>query len=68
MQMFGVGSGLAILIDAIAVRGFLVPAAMRLLGRSAWYAPPVLRRLHARFGLSEGGTEAAPVTVMAESS
>ncbi|GAA2118253.1 MMPL family transporter [Actinomadura napierensis] len=68
MQMFGVGSGLAILVDAIAVRGFLVPAAMRLLGRSAWYAPPVLRRFHARFGLSEGGPEAAPAAVMAESS
>ncbi|WP_434587348.1 MMPL family transporter [Streptomyces sp. A5-4] len=55
MQMFGLGSGLAILIDAIAVRGVLVPAAMRLLGRSAWYAPGFLRKLHARFGLSEGG-------------
>ena len=30
--MFGLGSGLAILIDAVAVRGVLVPAAMRLLG------------------------------------
>ncbi|MFD5344218.1 MMPL family transporter [Streptomyces anulatus] len=54
MQMFGLGSGLAILIDAIAVRGVLVPAAMRLLGRSAWYAPGPLRRFHDRFGLSEG--------------
>ncbi|MFI1379539.1 MMPL family transporter [Embleya sp. NPDC020886] len=61
MQLFGLGSGLAILIDAIAVRGILVPAAMRLLGRSAWYAPAPLRRFHARFGLSEGGpTPAAP--------
>ncbi|MEW1873179.1 MMPL family transporter [Streptomyces caelestis] len=60
MQMFGLGSGLAILIDAIAVRGVLVPAAMRLLGRSAWYAPPSLRRLHDRFGLSEGGPGAIP--------
>lgn len=60
MQMFGLGSGLAILIDAIAVRGVLVPAAMRLLGRSAWYAPGPLRRFHDRFGLSEGGPEAAP--------
>ncbi|MEU6955101.1 MMPL family transporter [Streptomyces sp. NPDC045714] len=59
MQMFGLGSGLAILIDAIAVRGVLVPAAMRLLGRSAWYAPGPLRRFHDRFGLSEG----APGTV-----
>ncbi|MFJ2559169.1 MULTISPECIES: MMPL family transporter [unclassified Streptomyces] len=57
MQMFGLGSGLAILIDALAVRGVLVPAAMRLLGRSAWYAPGFLRRFHDRFGLSEGGPE-----------
>ncbi|MEU5891551.1 MMPL family transporter [Streptomyces sp. NPDC047461] len=55
MQMFGLGSGLAILIDALAVRGVLVPAAMRLLGRSAWYAPGFLRRFHGRYGLSEGG-------------
>ncbi|MER5728415.1 MMPL family transporter [Streptomyces sp. NPDC002138] len=59
MQMFGLGSGLAILIDAIAVRGVLVPAAMRMLGRSAWYAPDFLRRLHNRYGLSEGGPEPA---------
>ncbi|MFD8221734.1 MMPL family transporter [Streptomyces sp. NPDC059697] len=57
MQMFGLGSGLAVLIDALAVRGVLVPAAMRLLGHSAWYAPGFLRKLHDRFGLSEGGPE-----------
>jgi RND superfamily putative drug exporter len=55
IQMFGLGSGLAILIDALAVRGVLVPAAMRLLGNTAWYAPGFLRRFHARYGLSEGG-------------
>ncbi|MFF2942653.1 MMPL family transporter [Streptomyces niveus] len=60
MQMFGLGSGLAILIDAVAVRGVLVPAAMRLLGRSAWYAPPPLRKFHGRYGLSEGGPAPAP--------
>ncbi|MFS8198381.1 MMPL family transporter [Streptomyces sp. CWNU-52B] len=62
MQMFGLGSGLAILIDAVAVRGVLVPAAMRLLGRVAWYAPPLLRRFHDRYGLSESGPQpvAAP--------
>ncbi|GGL79578.1 membrane protein [Streptomyces anthocyanicus] len=60
MQMFGLGSGLAILIDAIAVRGVLVPAAMRLLGGSAWYAPPFLKKLHGRIGLSEGGPEPEP--------
>ncbi|AXK32593.1 MMPL family transporter [Streptomyces armeniacus] len=55
LQMFGLGSGLAILIDAVAVRGVLVPAAMRLLGRHAWYAPKALRRLHRKVGLDEGG-------------
>ncbi|MGA5121929.1 MMPL family transporter [Streptomyces pseudogriseolus] len=60
MQMFGLGSGLAILIDAVAVRGVLVPAAMRLLGGSAWYAPTFLRRFHGRYGLSEGGPAPAP--------
>ncbi|KAB8167145.1 MMPL family transporter [Streptomyces sp. 3MP-14] len=59
MQMFGIGTGLAILVDAVAIRGVLVPAAMRLLGRHAWYAPRALRGLHGRFGLREGGPEAA---------
>ncbi len=54
IQMFGLGSGLAILIDAVAVRGVLVPAAMRLLGRWAWYAPKPLRAAHRRLGLTEG--------------
>ncbi|MFW6690762.1 MMPL family transporter [Streptomyces sp. MAR4 CNX-425] len=59
LQMFGLGSGLAILIDAVAVRGVLVPAAMRLLGERAWYAPRPLRRVHRRVGLSEAGPGAA---------
>ncbi|MGW7364182.1 MMPL family transporter [Streptomyces sp. NPDC054841] len=57
LQMFGIGSGLAIVIDAVAVRGVLVPAAMRLLGRRAWYAPKALRRVHARVGLREAPAE-----------
>jgi RND superfamily putative drug exporter len=35
LQMFGLGAGLAILIDATLVRGVLVPASMRLLGHRA---------------------------------
>lgn len=62
MQMFGLGSGLAVLIDAVAVRGILVPAAMRLLGRAAWYAPGPLRTFHNRFGLSESAPAAGPAT------
>lgn len=53
IQFFGLGAGLAILIDATLVRGVLVPVTMRLLGRAAWYAPRPLRLVHARFGLAE---------------
>jgi putative drug exporter of the RND superfamily len=53
LQMFGIGSGLAILIDATLVRGVLVPAAMRVLGPAAWYSPAPLRRVHARVALGE---------------
>jgi RND superfamily putative drug exporter len=53
LQMFGVGAGLAVLIDATLIRGVLLPAAMRLLGRAAWWAPRWLRRLYARIGLSD---------------
>jgi putative drug exporter of the RND superfamily len=53
LQMFGIGSGLAILIDATLVRGVLVPAAMRVLGPAAWYSPAPLRWVHARVALGE---------------
>nr|WP_278259753.1 MMPL family transporter [Nocardioides convexus] len=53
IQFFGLGTGLAILIDATLVRGVLVPASIRLLGERAWWAPRPLRALHRRFGLSE---------------
>jgi len=55
LQMFGLGAGLAVLIDATLVRGVLVPAVTRLAGERIWYAPGPLRRLHRRIGLSEGG-------------
>ncbi|MGW3199761.1 MMPL family transporter [Streptomyces sp. NPDC001118] len=54
MQMFGLGSGLAVLVDATLIRGVLVPACLRLMGRYGWYAPGPLRRVHRRIGLTEG--------------
>jgi RND superfamily putative drug exporter len=53
LQMFGIGSGLAILIDATLVRGVLVPVFMRVFGAASWYSPAPLRRVHARIALSE---------------
>lgn len=51
----GLGTALAVLLDATIVRALLVPALMELLGRWNWWAPQPLRRLHRRFGLSEAG-------------
>ncbi|NUS13056.1 MAG: MMPL family transporter [Streptomyces sp.] len=54
-KMLGLGIALAVLMDAMVIRTLLVPAVMRLTGRATWWAPPVLRRFHERFGISEGG-------------
>jgi RND superfamily putative drug exporter len=53
IQFFGLGTGLAILIDATIVRGVLVPASMRVFGERSWYAPKALRRLHTRVGITD---------------
>jgi RND superfamily putative drug exporter len=45
VKSFGLGLGVAILIDALIVRMILVPAIMKLLGRHAWYIPRWLDRL-----------------------
>jgi putative drug exporter of the RND superfamily len=39
VKTLGVGLAVAVLIDATAVRGILVPAAMALLGERSWYLP-----------------------------
>ncbi|MCM2391797.1 MMPL family transporter [Streptomyces albipurpureus] len=55
-KMLGLGVALAILMDAMVIRTLLVPAVLSLTGRATWWAPGPLRRLHARFGISEGGS------------
>jgi RND superfamily putative drug exporter len=57
IKQFGVGTALAVAIDATFVRALLVPALMGRLGESVWWAPRPLRRLHARVGLGEGLSE-----------
>jgi RND superfamily putative drug exporter len=53
IQMFGLGTGLAVVLDATLVRGVLVPSLMRVMGSVNWWAPGPLRRLHARIGVAE---------------
>jgi uncharacterized membrane protein YdfJ with MMPL/SSD domain len=49
----GVGTALAVLIDASIIRALLVPSLMELLGKWNWWAPTPLRRLYERWGISE---------------
>jgi uncharacterized membrane protein YdfJ with MMPL/SSD domain len=58
-KQFGVGLGVAILIDATIVRGVLLPAAMKLLGDWNWYLPRSLEWLP-RVGLGRRPPETEP--------
>jgi RND superfamily putative drug exporter len=60
IKLFGLGLALAVILDATLIRAALVPAFMRLAGDANWWAPAPLRRLHARFGISESAGEEAP--------
>jgi RND superfamily putative drug exporter len=60
IKELGLGTALAVLIDATIVRALLVPSLMALLGSWNWWAPRPLRRLHDRIGLRESGPRALP--------
>jgi uncharacterized membrane protein YdfJ with MMPL/SSD domain len=53
IKELGLGSAVAVLIDATIVRALLVPSLMELLGKWNWWAPRPLRRLHHRIGMDE---------------
>ncbi len=55
IKELGVGTAMAVLIDATIIRALLVPSLMALLGDWNWWAPRPLRRFHQRFGWSESG-------------
>jgi len=56
----GIGTALAVLLDATIIRALLVPSLMELLGEWNWWAPGPLRRLHARIGISETAPTGEP--------
>ncbi|MGE0027437.1 MAG: MMPL family transporter [Thermoleophilia bacterium] len=66
IKELGVGTALAVLIDATIIRALLVPSLMALFGDWNWWAPRPLRRLHEKIGFSEsdgdgdGEGEASP--------
>jgi RND superfamily putative drug exporter len=53
IKALGVGTAIAILLDATIVRALLVPATMRLLGHWNWWAPARLQR-HLPKGFAHG--------------
>jgi len=59
IKELGLGTAFAVLLDATIVRALLVPSLMELLGRWNWWAPRPLRRLHARIGLGEAGSQSS---------
>jgi RND superfamily putative drug exporter len=59
IKLFGIGLTLAVVMDATLVRATLVPAFMKLAGRGNWWAPPALRRIYDRLGMSEAAAERA---------
>ena len=44
IKALGLGTAIAVFLDATVVRALLVPATMRLLGEWNWWAPQWLRR------------------------
>src|ERR1043165_6043440 len=56
MKSLGLGMALAILLDATIVRGLLVPAAMKLMGKWNWWAPAFMVKLWEKAGLSHSFT------------
>jgi RND superfamily putative drug exporter len=48
IQELGVGTAVAVALDATIIRALLVPSLMALLGAWNWWAPGPLRRLHLR--------------------
>ncbi|KOV60924.1 membrane protein [Streptomyces sp. NRRL WC-3618] len=45
LRQFGFGLAVAIFVDAVLIRCLIVPAAMRLMGKKAWWLPQALGRV-----------------------
>ena len=69
IEELGLGTAIAVLIDASIIRTLLVPSLMALLGAWNWWAPAPLRRLHDRIGWREddpgGDRESRPAPINA---
>ncbi|AWZ09068.1 MULTISPECIES: MMPL family transporter [unclassified Streptomyces] len=55
LQQFGFGMAVAVFVDAIVIRLLIVPAAMQLMGRKAWWIPAGLDRLLPTLNIEKHG-------------
>jgi RND superfamily putative drug exporter len=53
-KLFGIGTGLAVILDAVLIRGVLVPAFLKLTGTAAWWAPGPMKRFTERISGAVG--------------
>jgi uncharacterized membrane protein YdfJ with MMPL/SSD domain len=67
LKILGIGTALAVIVDAVLVRCLLLPAFLRLLGGTAWWLPSPLARLHGRIGLHEEAASAPALETIPES-
>ncbi|HEX8742855.1 MAG TPA: MMPL family transporter [Thermoleophilaceae bacterium] len=58
-RQFGTGLAIAVLLDAVLLRLFLLPAVMRLLGHRSWWLPAWLDRLLPRLDVEGAGRRPA---------
>ena len=65
LQQFGLGLGVAVLIDATVIRVVLLPATMKLLGEWNWYMPSWLSWLP-KITQEESHPMAAPAPIQAQ--
>lgn len=62
IKLFGMGLGVAVLLDATIVRMLLVPATMQLLGAKNWWMPAWLDKLVPKLNVEGGHSDDHPIT------
>ncbi|MGW5869080.1 MMPL family transporter [Streptomyces sp. NPDC055239] len=53
LQQFGFGMAVAVFVDAVIIRLMIVPAALQLMGRGAWWIPAGLDRMLPKLNLEK---------------
>lgn len=53
-KLFGIGTGLAVILDAVLIRGVLVPSFLKVFGTAAWWAPGPMKRFTQRISGAVG--------------